>query len=73
MKKRLLVLIFDEDSLHLHADPAYVFNNELDAESFLSEIGLTNIKIQSEHQFFSFKTPATWKGSGKAIWVTSNI
>jgi hypothetical protein len=67
--KHKLVLIFDEDSEVVGLNKAYIFNNELDAETFLCEVGqLFKLVMNPDGGHFSFKTGG-WNGSGKAYWV----
>jgi hypothetical protein len=46
-----------------------MFNNVLDAETYLLGTGhITKIKIETDDKWFSFKTNS-WDGNGRAYWV----
>jgi hypothetical protein len=67
--KHKLVLIFADDSEVVGVDSILMFNNVLDAETYLLGTGhITKIKIETDDKWFSFKTNS-WDGNGRAYWV----
>ncbi|MFN5773653.1 hypothetical protein [Flavobacterium sp.] len=67
--KHKLVLIFADDSEVIGVDSILMFNNVLDAETYLLGTGhITKIKIETDDKLFSFKTNS-WDGNGRAYWV----
>lgn len=70
MKKQKLVLVFNEDSEVNSFETSYIFDNEKDAEIFLTSYAwFLDVKIRAEEGYFSFKGKS-WGGSGKAFWAT---
>jgi|APGre2960657404_1045060.scaffolds.fasta_scaffold66633_1 hypothetical protein len=67
--KHKLILIFADDSEVVDIDNVLMFNNVLDAETYLLSTGhIVRLKIEPDDRWFSFKTNA-WDGNGKAYWV----
>lgn len=67
--KHKLVLIFADDSEVIGIDNVLMFNNVLDAETYLCSTGhIVSVKIEPDDRWFSFKTNA-WDGNGRAYWV----
>jgi hypothetical protein len=67
-----LVLVFAEDSEVYNIERALVFNNVLDAEAYLLGTGsITEVKIEPDDRWFSFKTTA-WSGNGRAYWAVNH-
>ena len=67
--KYKLILIFADDSEVIGIDSALIFNNVLDAETYLLLTGLiVSVNIEPDNKWFSFKTN-TWDGNGKVYWV----
>lgn len=66
--KHKLVLVFDDDSKVVGIDNVLMFNNVLDAETYLRSTGLDSVTIEPDDRWFCFKTN-TWNGSGRAYWV----
>lgn len=67
--KHKLILIFDEDCLVFGVERYLIFNNVLDAESYLKSIELIkSVKFDMDENEFYFKTNS-WNGFGKAIWA----
>ena len=70
MKKKKLVIIFDEDSVVGGLEQEYVFDNEKDCENFFLSYGFVKeFKIDTDFKWFSFKG-AGWNGGGKCVWAT---
>ncbi len=67
--KNLLVLTFDDDSEVVDIPATILFNNEKDAFEFLTEKGLTEIKIEPNYNRFKFKFNNIWRGTGRASWA----
>jgi hypothetical protein len=67
--KHKLLLIFSDDSEIPGINKMLIFNNELDAETYLLGTGhITNVIFRPDETWFSFKTNA-WSGNGTAQWV----
>ncbi|TXG85502.1 MAG: hypothetical protein E6R13_02060 [Spirochaetes bacterium] len=67
--KHKLVLVFADDSEVVGIDNVLIFNNVLDAETYLRSTGhIVSVKIEPDDRWFTFKTNA-WNGNGRAYWV----
>lgn len=67
--KHKLILIFDEDNLVFGVERYLVFNNVLDAESYLKSIEvIKSVEFDMDENEFYFKTNS-WNGFGMAIWA----
>lgn len=67
--KHKLILIFDEDNLVFGVERYLVFNNVLDAESYLKSIEIIkSVEFDMDENEFHFKTNS-WNGFGMAIWA----
>ena len=67
--KHKLVLIFAEDSEVNDIDTILLFNNTLDAETYLLSTGkIISINFILDEKCFTFKTNC-WSGCGQAYWV----
>lgn len=67
--KHKLILIFDEDNLVFGVERYLVFNNVLDAESYLKSIEIIkSVEFDMDENEFYFKTNS-WDGFGMAIWA----
>lgn len=67
--KHKLILIFDEDNLVFGVERYLVFNNVLDAESYLKSIEIIkSVEFDMDENEFYFKTNS-WNGFGMAIWA----
>ena len=71
MKHHKLVLIFSDDCEVSGIDKVLVFNNVLDAETYLrSNINIKRVKITPEDNWFSFETIG-WSGDGRTYWAVN--
>lgn len=67
--KHKLVLIFDDDNEVIGIPKELMFNNVLDAESYLLKSEhIKSIKIEVDDKWFTFKT-LSWSGNGRVYWV----
>lgn len=67
--KYKLVLIFDDGSEVVGLEKLIMFNNVMDAESFLMSVDkFKSVKIDIENNHFRFSV-GVWNGSGTAYWA----
>lgn len=69
--KHKLILIFDEETPNpvLGVERYLIFNNVLDAESYLKSIKIVkSVEFDMDENEFYFKTNS-WDGFGMAIWA----
>ena len=64
--KHKLVLIFEDEVFDV--DKMLIFDNELDAESYLLSKGLISVCFYTSSNYFTFNT-TSWKGTGTIHWV----
>ncbi len=70
MNKNLLVLVFGEDHEISGIPKCLIFNNQLDAEDYLLNTDkVTNLKIEPDNRWFSFKDKDSYDGNGVAYWA----